>query len=62
MANNDARLLLKLPQELKDDFDACAADIDLTTSQLLRKLMREYVAKNYKGDLFAQPKKKRGEK
>ncbi len=56
---NDAQLLLKLPKGLKLELESCAQDLDLTTSQLVRKLIRDYTDKNYKGELFAQEKKKR---
>ena len=51
---NDAKILLKLPKGLKIAVDSCAEDLDLTTSQLIRKLIRDYTDKNYKGDLFAK--------
>ena len=56
---NDAQLLLKMPKCLKLALDSCAQDLDLSTSQLVRKLIRDYTDKNYKGDLFAQEKKKK---
>lgn len=56
---NDAQILLKLPKGLKMALESCAQDLDLTTSQLIRKLIRDYTDKNYKGELFAQEKKKR---
>jgi hypothetical protein len=55
----DAQLLLKMPKGLKLALDSCAQDLDLSTSQLVRKLIRDYTDKNYKGDLFAQEKKKK---
>lgn len=59
---NDAQILLKLPKGLKVAIDSCAEDLDLTTSQLIRKLIRDYADKNYKGELFAQEKKRGGKK
>ena len=59
---NDATLLLKLPKGLKLAIESCAADEDLTTSQLIRKLIRNYVDKNYTGDLFAGTSKKKSGK
>lgn len=57
---NDATLLLKLPKGLKLAIESCAADEDLTTSQLIRKLIRNYVDKNYTGnDLFKTEKKRK---
>ena len=56
---NDAQLLLKMPKGLKLALDSCAQDLDLSTSQLVRKLIRDYTDKNYKGDLFAQEKMKK---
>lgn len=57
---NDATLLLKLPKGLKLAIENCAADEDLTTSQLIRKLIRNYVDKNYTGnDLFKTEKKRK---
>ena len=61
---NDATLLLKLPKGLKLALESCAADADLSTNQLIRKLIRDYVAKNYTGDLFRvekTPKKRKTE-
>jgi len=57
---NDATLLLKLPKGLKLALESCAADVDLSTNQLIRKLIRDYVGKNYVGDLFKEerPRKK----
>lgn len=59
---NDTTLLLKLPKGLKIAIDSCAEEADLSTNQLIRKLIRDYTDKNYKGDLFAQDKKKGGRK
>ena len=56
---NDAQLLLKLPKGLKMALESCTQDLDLTTSQLVRKLIRDYTDKNYKGELFAQEKKRK---
>ncbi len=58
---NDATLLLKLPKGLKMALESCAADADLSTSQLIRKLIRDYVQNNYTGDLFKEerPRRKR---
>ena len=56
---NDAQLLQKLPKGLKMALESCAQDLDLTTSQLVRKLIRDYTDKNYKGELFAQEKKRK---
>lgn len=56
---NDTQLLLKLPKGLKMALESCAQDLDLTTSQLVRKLIRDYTDKNYKGELFAQEKKRK---
>ena len=54
---NDTTLLLKLPKGLKMMIESCARDEDLTTSQLIRRLIRNYADKHYKGDLFAGEKK-----
>lgn len=59
---NDATLLLKLPKGLKLAIESCAADEDLATSQLIRKIIRTYVDKNYTGDLFAAAGKKKAAK
>lgn len=59
---NDATLLLKLPKGLKSAIESCAADIDLSTNQLIRKLIRDYVAKNYIGDLFREERPRRKSK
>lgn len=52
-------LIIRIPVALKMQLESCAADADLTASQVVRSLIREYVKKNYSGDLFAQEKKKR---
>ena len=54
---NDTTLLLKLPKGLKMMIESCARDEDLTTSQLIRRLIRNYAEKHYKGDLFAGKEK-----
>ena len=56
---NDAQLLLKLPKGLKMSLESCAQDLDLTTSQLVRKLIRDYTDKNYKGELLTKKKKRK---
>lgn len=50
------QLLVKLPESMKTALDACAKAQDLTTSQVLRQLIREYVNKNYQQDLFSEKK------
>ena len=57
---NDATLLLKLPKGLTLALESCAADVDLSTNQLIRKLIRDYVGTHYVGDLFKEerPRKK----
>jgi hypothetical protein len=42
MAN--VMLTIRVPQQLRDDFTALAEANDLTVSQILRAVMREYVA------------------
>ncbi len=50
----------RVPEEIKTAFDrACAAN-DLTASQVLRRLMREYVSnQETQGQLFETPSKKK---
>ena len=42
---NDAKLYIRLPSELKDEFDRIAKEQDLTQSQILRKCIRDYIKK-----------------
>ena len=51
-------LIIRIPVHLKAQLESCAADADLTSSQIVRKLIREYVEKNYQGDLFMDVKQK----
>lgn len=46
-------MLIRLDEVLKEQLLSCAKDQDLSASQLVRKIIREYVKKNYQGDLFA---------
>lgn len=42
--------------------ESCAIEQDLTSSQIVRKLIRDYVKDNYSGDLFAIEKPKQKDK
>lgn len=60
-SEEQTNLILRLPVQLKKMLDSCSAEADLTTSQLVRGLIRDYVKKNYVGDLWQEEKpKKRG--
>ncbi len=52
-------LIIRIPVQLKAQLESCATDADLTSSQVVRKLIRDYVAKNYQGDLFIDIKNKK---
>jgi hypothetical protein len=52
-------LIIRIPVQLKAQLESCAIDADLTSSQVVRKLIRDYVAKNYQGDLFIDVKNKK---
>lgn len=61
MKDEQTNLILRIPLNLKKMLDSCALEADLTTSQLVRGLIRDYVKKNYVGDLWQDEKpKKRG--
>lgn len=55
-------LNIRIPVTLKRELESCAQDADLSSSQVVRKLIRDYVAKNYKGDLFLELKKEKKSK
>ena len=54
MINNDleSRLVLRLPLETKQQLETIAKKKDLTVSQIVRKLIREYIENNYDQELF----------
>lgn len=52
-------LIIRIPEQLKRMLESCATEQDLTSSQIVRKLIRDYVKDNYIGDLFAEEKPKR---
>ena len=43
-------LILKIPRDLKEMLDKCARNSDLSTAQVVRSLIRDYVKENYKDD------------
>lgn len=43
---NDAKLYIRLPSELKDEFEKTAKEQDITQSQILRKCIREFIKQN----------------
>lgn len=49
-------LIIRIPVQLKKMLDSCSSEADLTTSQVVRSLIRDYVKKNYVGDLFVEEK------
>lgn len=55
-------LIIRIPVALKQMLESCASDQDLTSSQVVRGLIRDYVKKNYVGDLFVQEKPKKAKK
>ena len=50
-------LILKIPRDLKEMLDKCARNSDLSTAQVVRSLIRDYVKENYKDDSFGQKNK-----
>lgn len=52
-------LIIRIPEQLKKMLESCADEQDLTSSQIVRKLIRDYVKENYIGDLFAEEKPKK---
>lgn len=55
-------LIIRIPVALKQMLESCSAEQDLTSSQVVRGLIREYVKKNYVGDLFMKEKPKHSKK
>lgn len=55
-------LIIRIPVAMKQMLESCAAEQDLTSSQIVRGLIREYVKKNYAGDLFVTEKPKKTKK
>ena len=55
-------LIIRIPEQLKRMLESCAIEQDLTSSQIVRKLIRDYVKDNYSGDLFAIEKPKQKDK
>lgn len=52
-------LIIRIPEQLKKMLERCADEQDLTSSQIVRKLIRDYVKENYIGELFAEEKPKK---
>lgn len=52
-------LIIRIPEQLKRMLESCADEQDLTSSQIVRKLIRDYVKENYIGELFAEEKPKK---
>lgn len=52
-------LIIRIPEQLKKMLESCADEQDLTSSQIVRKLIRDYVKENFIGDLFANEKPKK---
>lgn len=55
-------LIIRIPVNLKQMLESCAREKDLTSSQIVRGLIRDYTKKEFVGDLFmgeAKPKKKK---
>lgn len=44
--NDDAKLTIRLPKELLDAFDRATVQMDRNKSQIVRDLLREFLAKN----------------
>ncbi len=59
MNENTTTLIVRIPVGLKRMLESCAEEKDLTSSQIVRNLIREYCKKNYVGDLFAQESSKK---
>lgn len=52
-------LIIRIPERLKMMLQSCADEQDLTSSQIVRKLIRDYCKANYVGDLFVETVKKK---
>jgi len=55
-------LIIRIPVQLKTMLESCAQEQDLTSSQIVRSLLRDYVKKNYVGDLFTEEKPRKKQK
>ncbi len=57
---SDTVMNIRLPSDLKKAFDLVAKELDLTSSQLLRHMMRDavaqYMTRNAQGDLLGASK------
>ena len=62
--NNEpmTNLIIRIPERLKMMLQSCADEQDLTASQIVRGLIRDYCKANYIGDLFVEQTKKKERK
>lgn len=56
MKKNDVIIRALVPAELKTAFDAVCDQEDLSASQVLRAMMRDYVRKHAQPELALKPK------
>lgn len=49
---DNVQLTLKIPKDLRESFTVATKNQDTTNSQVLRKFIREYVAKNGQAKLL----------
>ena len=58
--NNEpmTNLIIRIPEQLKMMLQSCADEKDLTSSQIVRGLIRDYCKANYVGDLFVETVRK----
>jgi len=60
MATNETRVHFLAPIDLIEAFDRTVQAQDLTRSQAVRKMMRDYVRHYGQADMFNESRKKRG--
>lgn len=57
MEKENTVLIIRIPVMLKKQLEKCALNSDLTSSQEVRKLIREYVRKNLDNELIQKQSK-----
>lgn len=62
----EAKIMFRIDDDLKKEFERITAELDITPSQLLRRHVKEFVtahlAKTAQADLFAETKKHRSKR
>lgn len=57
MTSETSLITVRIPADLKAAFDDACARADITGSQVIRKMMKEFVTANAQQDLLSPPKK-----